>query len=132
MEYKVTLGIGRFVSFRERLLAGEETKILFDSSEYDISDLQVTITDGKTVKRFDVKDACFDITEFVTKACVLEITVDLILRGSVAKKWSLEPLVVRENGGQYYAIPEMELVRNELRRLKGAVKELNTKIQDTM
>lgn len=132
MECKVSLGANKFVSIRERFFAGVTTNLAFESSEYALDELHVTITDGTFTKRHVVKGGKFDITEYCKKAGVLEITVDLILRGTVAKTWLLEPFVVRENGGGYELIPEIALLRKEVRTMKKIIKELNTKIKDTM
>lgn len=132
MECKISLGANKFVSITERFMAGEKTILAFESSEYDLGELRATITDGTFAKRHVVKGGKFDITDYCKKAGVLEITVDLILRGTVAKTWLLEPFVVRENGGGYELIPEIALLRNEVRRHKKILKELNTKINDTM
>lgn len=132
MEYKITLGNDKYIGFRERLLAGKNTKFLFESSEYSTDELQVTVTDGSFVKRHAVRNGCFDLTQYVVKSRVLEITVDLILRGVVAKTWVIEPLVVRENGGNYVLIPEVALLRAEVKRCKKAISELNSKIKDTL
>lgn len=132
MECKISLGANKFVSIPERFMAGAQTALVFESSEYDLGELRATITDGSFAKRHVVKGGKFDITEYCKKAGVIEIAVDLILRGTVAKTWLLEPFVVRENGGGYELIPEIALLRNEVRRMKKIIKELNTKINDTM
>lgn len=132
MECKISLGANKFVSIPERFMAGAQTVLVFESSEYDLGELRCTITDGSFARRHVVKGGKFDITEYCKKAGVIEIAVDLILRGTVAKTWLLEPFVVRENGGGYELIPEIALLRNEVRRHKKILKELNTKINDTM
>lgn len=132
MDCKISLGANKFVSNPERFFVGAQTALVFESSEYDLGELHVTITDGTFAKRHVVKGGKFDITEYCKKAGVLEIMVDLILRGTVAKTWLLEPFVVRENRGSYELIPEVALLRKEVRRMKKIIKELNTKINDTM
>lgn len=132
MEQKVTLGENDFVYIDEVILAGEKTVLAFESSEYSLGELQATITDGTFAKRHALQDARFDITEYCKKACVLEVKVGLLLKGTVAKTWTLEPLVVRENGGEYVLIPEIALLRREIRTMKKTIKELNSKIKDTM
>jgi hypothetical protein len=132
MECKISLGANKFVSIPERFNAGETTTLVFESSEYDLGVLHATITDGTFSKRHVVRGGRFDITEYCKKARVIEIGIDLILNGTVAKSWLLEPFVVRENGGGYMLIPEIALLRKEVRRMKKIIKELNTKINDTM
>ena len=132
MKCKVTLGANKFVSIKDRFIAGEKTSLVFDSSEYDLNELHATISDGTSAKRYVLKNGCFDISEYCKKANVLEIKVDLILKGTVAKTWWLEPFVVRENGGNYELIPEIALLRKEIRTMKRIIKELNDKIDDTM
>ena len=132
MECKVTLGANKFVGIKERFMAGENTVLAFESSEYALDELHATITDGAFAKRHVLKNAKFDISEYCKKAGVLEIKIDLIARGAVAKTWQLEPFVVRENGGGYELIPEIALLRKEVRRMKRIIKELNAKINETM
>lgn len=132
MEHKVSLGANKFVAMQERFMAGEKTVLAFESSEYNLAELHVTITDGASAKRYVVKDGKFDISEYSKKAGVLEIKVDLIAMGAVAKTWLLEPFVVWENGGGYEFIPEIALLREEIRTMKKIIAELNNKIDDTM
>ena len=132
MEYRVSLGANKFVGIPERFIAGEETKLVFESKDYDLGVLHATITDGTFAKKHIVKGAEFDITEYCKKAGVVEIVVDLVLNGTVAKTWRLEPFVVRENGGSFELVPEIALLRAEIQTMKQVIKELNTKINDTM
>lgn len=132
MEFKVLLDTKEFVGIKERFNAKEELVFAFESSEYPLDELRVTITDGTFAKRRSVKDAKINITEYCKKACVLEIIVDLMLRGEVAKTWKLEPFVVREDFGAYELIPEIALLRKEIRTMKKVIKELNSKITETM
>lgn len=132
MKYTIRLGAEAFVRFPGRVRAGTNTKLLFVSDEYPLDELQVRITDGRNLIRRSVKNGEFDLTQYITKACVIEILVDLLLKGAEAKTWRIEPFVVMENGGKYVLIPEVELLRNEVKRMRKAIRELNTKIQDNM
>ena len=132
MEHKLHLGEERFVRFVSKVHAGANTKLVFESDEYPLDELQITITNGKSAKRYTVKDKRFDLTQHITRACVIEIVVELVMRGTVAKTWVLEPFVVRENGGKYVLIPEVALLREETRRLRKAVCELKSIIKETM
>ena len=132
MECKVLLGANKFVGIKDRFMAGEETVLAFESREYALDELHATITDGATAKRHTVKDKRFDISEYCKKTTVLEIKVDLVKCGKVVRSWLLEPFVVRENGGGYELIPEVALLRKEIRTMKKIIKELNSKINDTM
>lgn len=132
MEHKISLGDNRFVGVGERFMAGEETILSFESADYALDEVYATITNGSVTTRHALKDAKFDITDYCKKAGVLEIRVDLIAMGAIAKSWILEPFVVRENGGEYIMIPEIALLRAEVRRMKTALIELQKKINDTM
>lgn len=132
MEHKVLLGADKFVGIKDRFMAGDETILAFESSEYALDELHATITDGVFSKRHTVRNKRFDISEYCKKARVLEIKIDLVKGGTILRSWLLEPLVVRENGGGYELIPEIALLRKEIRTMKKIIKELNTKINDTM
>lgn len=113
-------------------MVGEETILSFESSDYELGELHATITDGFVTILHVLNDAKFDITDYCKKAGVLEIKVELIAMGAIAKTWLVEPFVVRENGGEYIMIPEVALMRREIRTLKRIIRELNKKIEDTM
>lgn len=132
MEHNITLGAEHFIRINDLILAGEKTVLSFESSEYPLDGLQATITDGTFGKRHTLEEAKFDITEYCNKARVLDIRLYLILEGKVAKEWTLEPLVVRENGGGYVLFPEIVLLRNEIKTMKKIIKELNSKITEAM
>ena len=131
-EFKVTLGSEKFIRMGERFMAGDPTVLAFESFDYELGELHVSITDGSFLKRHIVKDAKLDITEYCGKAGVLEIRVQLVAMGAVLKTWQLEPFVVMENGGGFEFIPEIALLRTEIQTMKQAIKELNTKIDETM
>lgn len=132
MERKITLGSEQFIGMRDKIIAGTHVDLVFESIEYPIDELRVTVSNGAMARRHDVKNGKLDITQYCVKASIVEVVVELILRGSVAKKWVLEPFVVRENGGAYVLIPEFTLLRREHKMIKKALKEMNTKIKQTM
>ena len=132
MERKITLGNEQFIGMRDKIIAGTHVDLVFESSEYPIDELRVTVSNGSIAIRHDVKNGKLDITQYCVKASVVEVVVELVLRGSVAKKWVLEPFVVRENGGAYVLIPEVALLRQEVKTLKIIIKEMNSKIKQTM
>ena len=132
MERKITLGNEQFIGMRDKIIAGTHVDLVFESSEYPIDELRVTVSNGSIARRHDVKNGKLDITQYCVKASVVEVVVELVLRGSVAKKFVLEPFVVRENGGAYVLIPEGALLRQEVKTLKKIIKELNSKIKQTM
>lgn len=132
MEHKITLGASKFVGMQEQFNAKEQVILVFESSEYELDELRVTITDGASTYLHTLTGARFDITDYCTKEGILEIAADLVKKGSVVKRWLIEPFVVRENGGTYELIPEIALLRNEIRTMKQIIKELNSKIYETM
>ena len=111
MECKVLLGADKFVGINDRFIAGKKTVLAFESNEYALNELCVTITDGAIAKRYTLKDTMFDISEYCKNAGAIEIRVDLIEKGAIVKTWLLEPFVVRENGGGYELIPDIALLR---------------------
>lgn len=129
---KLTLGNGSLVRVSESVRAGEGTVIRFDSTEYNISQLSVLLNDGISVKHFTVEDRQIDITEYCDKARVIEINVELLLKGKSAKKWQIEPIVIKEDGDTFEVIPEIAFMRQEIDTMRQIIKELNTKIEETM
>lgn len=132
MKCTVNLGADKFVCINDRFCAEDNIIIAFESSEYPLDEMHVTVTNGEVTRRKTVKDGMIDISEYCKKAAVIEIGVELVLRGAVAKAWLLEPFVVKELNGGYEMIPEIALLRKELKTMKTIIKELNSKIKDTM
>lgn len=132
MEHKIVLGADKFVSINERFMAGEKTVLAFESKDESLDELFATVTDGTFAKRFPVKGGKLDISDYCKKFGVVEIRLELFMRGAFAKAWQLEPFVVRENGKGYELIPEIALLRKEIKTMKRIIKELNSKIKETM
>lgn len=132
MELKVMLGADKFISINDRFVVGDQTTVSFESEDYPLDELYVTVNDGVVARRYAVKNRSLDISEFCNKANVVEISVDLVLRGEIAKTWLLEPFVVKDVSGGYEFIPEIALLRQEIQTMKTIIKEMNSKIDDTM
>ena len=132
LERKVVLGSKKFVGISERFMAGAKTVLVFESEEYPLGEIHATVTDGTIAKRHVIRSAKLDITEYCKGAGIIEIRLDLVDKGAVVKTWLLEPFVVHQNGGGYELIPEIALLRREIRMMKKALKELNSKIDETM
>jgi hypothetical protein len=129
---KLTLGANSLVRVSESVRVGEKTIILFDSTEYDISQLSILLNDGISVKHFTVENRQIDITQYCDKARVIEISVELLLKGKGAKKWQIEPIVIKEDGDTFEVIPEIAFMRQEIDTMRQIIKELNSKIEETM
>jgi hypothetical protein len=134
MEYKVSLGDNRFVSIHDCLIANEKNILVFDSNMYGIGKkLCVTVAkNGHEEKPILLQDNFFDISPYCKRACRIDIKVELIINGQTAKTWVLEPIVVRELDGKIEAIPEFIEMRREIAMLRQCIRELNTKIYETM
>ena len=132
MKIKIMLDTSPLVRMPGVIVAEEKNTLVFESSAYVLDQLAVVVSDGKRETRQTVRNKAVDISDFTRSAGVLEIKVDLIKRGKVAKTWTFEPLVARELNGAFEIIPETAYLRQEITKLKQVIKEINTKINDIM
>lgn len=129
---EIKLEKSRFVKIPEMFFEGDKLELKFKSSLYTLSKLYAVATNGSTTKRGELKDNTLDISDLCRKACVVDINVYLISRSKTVKEWRLEPLVVRGLNDVFKPIPETVHMREELTTMKKALKEMNTKINDTL
>ena len=86
---------------------------------------------GEKAGKFKVHkdDKLIDLKEFLF-AGKSEMTVAMLVSGEPVKKWSVEPIIVKDTGIEAEAVPEIEELKAELARTKKALAELTASIQN--
>ena len=107
-------------------LPDERVAFLFKSACYAIGELLITVKVNNKEKQYKLQsEGGVDITDLITQACEVNMTAQFIINGNVAKTWQIEPLCVREIGGGFEAIPEIEHLKQRISVLEKAVTELS-------
>ncbi len=132
MEIKLSLERNRSVRISGVAIADEEVVLSFESGAFNLDNLVVNVSNGKESIRREVKGRVLDISPLCKVGCVIEINAEITLKDKTVKKWDIEPLVIRECEGKSQIYPEIVLLREEVATMKKIIKELNTKINDTM
>lgn len=109
-----------------------DNKITFVSDAYKLEKLVATVNGEKIALG---ADHSLDLSPFLFPS-IIEIAVCLYVGGTVAMKWYLEPLTVKEDDTEYTLSPEIAELREEIAALKAkneklvaAVLELKTIIE---
>lgn len=132
MEIKLSLERNRSVRISGVAIADEAVVLSFESGAFNLDTLVVNVSNGRESIRREVKGRVLDISSLCTIGGVIEIKAEIALKDKTIKKWDIEPLVVRECEGKSQIYPEILLLREEVATMKKIIKELNTKINDTM
>lgn len=90
--------------------------------EYDNLYAVCTIGNERTVIK--VKDGMLTIPPEFLAPGILYINFRQFENGEPTKRWNVEKVILRTLGDKYEVIPEMVLLRDEIRTLKKAMKEL--------
>lgn len=114
------------------ITAKDKLALTFKSNSYDIRKLFVTVTDGAKVRRELLEGEGLDITDMCKKSCVIDINVDLIVRGRKRKTWTIESLVVREEDEIFKTMPETAYMRETISTMKKVIVQMDNKINELM
>lgn len=133
MEVKLLLATKKLVRLPETLVAGQNIVIALESSIYDLGMLGVAITNGtRTETRVLEGENRIDISSFCDRACKIDIKVELIIKGRVAKEWRLEPIVVREIDGEFEPIPQIADFERRISRMEGVIVEFSDTLKNLL
>lgn len=107
------------IASREVLLPEKGVSIKFSSRFFAIGCLVGTVTrcDGAKID-FKTSGDPVDITPLCDRAGELKIAVSLIRRNEAVKRWSCEPIILKEIDNVYEPIPELVAMRKEIDALR--------------
>jgi hypothetical protein len=107
-------------ALRELVLPEGKTEVAFDSM-YHGDFFLVEVRNGKTHCVHKVKEAPLDITDYIF-AGKLEMTVSLIVRGKVARKWSVVPIAILDLSQGFTAFDELTDLQRRVAELEEKTK----------
>ena len=115
----------------EPVMLPDTLTVRISSGYYQIDTLLISVKNGEKTGKFKVHkdDKLIDLKEFLF-AGKIEMTVAMLVSGEPVKKWSVEPIIIKDAGIEAEAVPEIEEVKAELARTKKALAELTASIQN--
>lgn len=109
------------------LLPEYEVLIQFTSNVYKLGTLIVTVRNGNNCKLYKTIGEPINITPLCQKAGAIEMHIEQIIKFETVKSWTAEPLILVETDHGFEAIPEIQVIKNDLKTFKQSVtNELNT------
>ena len=115
----------------EPVILTDTLTVRISSGYYQIDTLLISVKNGEKSGKFKVHkdDKLIDLKEFLF-AGKIEMTVAMLVAGEPVKKWSVEPIIIKDTGINAEAIPEIEELKAELARTKKALAELTASIHN--
>lgn len=107
-----------------KILLPEDVSLEFLSDTYDLKNLLVTIRKGNEERQYKPKGKPIDISDLCKTAGLVEIEASLIANLQPVKTWRVESLLLVEVKGGFEAIPEIEVLREEINLVKSAIRDL--------
>lgn len=105
------------------------------SSVYDLSNAVIGLKNGVKSAQYRLKGHTFTVPEEYLFAGKLQVCIDLIVHGEVAKHWDCVPIVIKETEAGFCAFGEIIELQNritELEKLNGKLKEVTEKLNEVI
>lgn len=87
------------------------------ASEYALPELLIVARNGNIIEKTKTMDGTYTVPASLLFAGTIEISVTLIARGEVVKKWNLEPILIKEIDGDFTAYAAFETMQAQIAEL---------------
>ena len=87
------------------------------ASEYALPELLIVARNGNKIEKTKTTDGTYTVPASLLFAGTIEITVSLISRGEVVKRWSVEPILIKEIDGDFTAYAAFEEMQAQIAEL---------------
>lgn len=126
---KITLecNASSFVPLSVSAGEGDEVQIEIVSSYELKKSGRVIVKNNEKTARYIIGENSIDISSFCEKSGKVEIEVVNTVDGEIVRRWTVEPLLVKNINGEFRPIPQITAMEAEIALLKSAIKEI-TKI----
>lgn len=86
-------------------------------SDYALPDLLIVARNGNKAEKTKTTDGTYTVPASLLFAGTIEISVSLIARGEVVKRWNIEPILVKEIDGDFTAYAAFEEMQAQIAEL---------------
>ena len=87
------------------------------TSEYALPELLIVARNGDKTEKTKTTDGTYTVPASLLFAGTIEISVSLIARGEVVKRWNLEPVLIKEIDGDFTAYSAFETMQAQIAEL---------------
>lgn len=87
------------------------------ASEYALPELLIVARNGNIIEKTKTMDGTYTVPASLLFAGTIEISVSLIARGEVVKRWNLEPILIKEIDGDFTAYAAFETMQAQIAEL---------------
>lgn len=87
------------------------------ASEYALPELLIVARNGNIIEKTKTTDSTYTVPASLLFAGTIEISVSLIARGEVVKRWNLEPILIKEIDGDFTAYAAFETMQAQIAEL---------------
>lgn len=87
------------------------------SSEYALPELLIAARNGDKIEKTKVTDGHYTVPAALLFAGCVEVSISLISRGEVVKRWNLEPIIIKEIDGDFTAYAGFEDMQAQIAEL---------------
>lgn len=86
-------------------------------SDYALPELLIVARNGNKKEKIKTTDGTYTVPASLLFAGAIEISVSLIARGEVVKRWNIEPILVKEIDGDFTAYAAFEEMQEQIAEL---------------
>ena len=86
-------------------------------SDYALPELLIVARNGNKTEKIKTTDGTYTVPASLLFAGTIEASVSLIARGDVVKRWSLEPILLKEIDGDFTAYAAFEETKKQIAEL---------------
>lgn len=86
-------------------------------SDYALPELLIVARNGNKTEKIKTTDGTYTVPASLLFAGTIEASVSLIARGDVVKRWSLEPILLKEIDGDFTAYAAFEEMKKQIEEL---------------
>lgn len=87
------------------------------TSEYALPELLIVARNGDKTEKAKTTDGTYTVPASLLFAGTIEISVSLIARGEIVKRWNLEPILIKEIDGDFTAYAAFETMQAQIAEL---------------
>ena len=87
------------------------------TSEYALPELLIVARNGDKTEKTKTTDGTYTVPASLLFAGTIEISISLIARGEVVKRWNLEPVLIKEIDGDFTAYAAFETMQAQIAEL---------------
>ena len=115
----------------EILLPEKKVLVKLTSADYSNGTFVITVANEEEKRQYKTTGSAIDITELCQKAGFIKMEISKVIMCEPVKTWRTESLLLREIKHGLEAIPELELIKEELGKIKSAIGEIAVIIDES-